>query len=377
MNRVIRRTEISPGLVLEQRTSPLGVLLVIFESRPDALPQIAALSILAGDGVILKGGREAQHSNVALHNLVSIAVASEAAKQREELLKAGDTAGADACLLLGPLVSHVATRAEISALLAMDDCIDLVIPRGSSSLVKHVQNNTRIPVMGHSEGVCHVFLHASADLSKAIRIAVDAKTDYPAACNAMETLLIDSANIPLGQQVCEALKTAGVSLRAGPKAAKISTLRSLCDGETGPDMHVEYGDLTATVEVVDDIAEAVGHVHRFGSGHTEAIVAEDPNACLLWQKAVDSACVFVNASTRFADGYRFGLGAEVGISTSRIHARGPVGAEGLTTTKWVLVSDAPPHVENGVEVPTAHTVSSFADKTFSYTHKDLLKREKE
>ncbi len=371
LNRILRKTELSPGLILEQRTSPLGVLLVIFESRPDALPQIAALSILAGDGVILKGGREAVHSNTILSNLIQEAIRDASSALQKRLEAEGNTTAKELCNGLGSIVSHVTTRADINSLLALDNCIDLVIPRGSASLVSSVRKNTKIPVMGHSEGVCHIYIHPSASREKAIQIAVDAKTDYPAACNAMETLLIDREALQTGVAVCQALKNANVVMRAGPNTEKVPEIMNFCTDTTGPDMHIEYGNLTLTVQVVDGIGEAVAHVHRFGSGHTESIVAEDKNACDVWKKAVDSACVFVNASTRFADGFRFGLGAEVGISTSKIHARGPVGADGLTTTKWILVSTPTESNEKEDKLQKAHTVGAFNDNTFQYTHKSL------
>lgn len=310
VGRLLEARELADGLVLEKRTSPLGVLLVIFEARPDALPQIAGLALASGNGLVLKGGREASRSNVALHRVIQDALSPEV-----------DPA----------VVALVQTRDEVADLLALDDVIDLVIPRGSNALVRHVQDNTRIPVLGHADGVCHVVVDASADPDTAERIVVDSKTDYPAACNAMETLLVHrSLASTLAPRLFGALEAAGVVLHAIPSQADALGL------PPAPALHHEYGDLACTVGFVDDLDAAIAHVHAHGSGHTEAIVAEDADVAERFLAQVDSACVFWNASTRFADGYRFGLGAEVGISTSRIHARGPVGVGGLLTSRWLL-----------------------------------------
>jgi len=332
VGRVLRRTELAEGLVLRQETSPIGVLLVIFESRPDALVQIAGLSLRSANGVVLKGGREAARSNRALRDVIALALAPEVPP------------GA---------IGLVETREDIDALLALDDVIDLVIPRGSSDLVRHVQQHTKIPVLGHAEGVCHVYVDAAADPGKARDVVLDSKLDYPAACNAMETLLVhrDVAD-GLGASLVDALRDAGVKVYAGPRAAPVYGL------EAAADLHHEYGDLAAAVEIVDDVDEAIAHVHRYGSAHTDAIVTEDPGAARRFLDRVDSACVFHNASTRFADGYRFGLGAEVGISTSRIHARGPVGVDGLLTTRWKLEGHG-------------DTVAPFSQGVRAFTHRPL------
>ena len=315
LGRVLRRTELAEGLELEQVTAPIGVLLVIFESRPDALPQIAALAVKSGNGLLLKGGREARHSNRALHRVVTEA------------------------LDLGPVVGLVETRADIADLLALDEVIDLVIPRGSNALVRHIQQNTRIPVLGHADGVCHVYVDAAADLDRAVEVVLDSKCDYPAACNAMETLLVhEDVDAEL---FVRALEQAGVTVHRSPA-----------------DWHVEYGDLQCALRVVAGVEEAIEHVHAHGSGHTEAILTEDEGAAAAFLDRVDSACVFHNASTRFADGYRFGLGAEVGISTGRIHARGPVGVEGLLTTRWKLRG-------------RGDTAASFSRGERAFTHRPL------
>lgn len=351
IGRVVHQLEISTELNLDRVTTPIGTLLVIFESRPDSLPQIAALSLKSGNGLILKGGKEAERSNKCLHAIITETVERE-------------TDG----IVSRDVISLVTTRAQISQLLALDELIDLVVPRGSNALVKHIQNNTKIPVLGHADGVCHVYIDAEADLDKALRIAIDAKTNYPAACNAMETLLVHESLINSGvaDRLLRELRLAGVTIYGGPKAVESGLISAghlavSSDTEESADpLHIEYGDLICTCEVVFDLAEAIEHCNRHGSGHTECIVTENSESAERFLAAIDSACVFVNASTRFADGFRLGLGAEVGISTSRIHARGPVGIEGLLTSKWVLRSSR----------ALGHTVSDFADEDgLKYTHR--------
>ncbi|KAF0683380.1 Aste57867_24592 [Aphanomyces stellatus] len=342
VGQVISLTELSAGLVLEQVTTPIGVVLVVFESRPDSLPQIAALALRSGNGLLLKGGKEAHASNACLHGLVQDAIDME-------------THGA----VPRGVVGLVTSRDDVGALLALDHVIDLCIPRGSNSLVAHIKKSTRIPVLGHAEGVCHMYIAAGADMAKAARLAVDAKTDYPAACNALETLLLDEHVVEAKshQGVLDALTAAGVVLYVGPVAASLNLIPH---AKVAPSLSHEYGALGLTVEVVrGGLDGAIAHINAHSSGHTECIVTEDKAAAERFLAHIDSACVFHNASTRFADGYRFGLGAEVGISTGRIHARGPVGVQGLLTTKWKLRSES------------AHTAAAFARGDVTYTHKTL------
>lgn len=313
LGRVLRHTQLDDGLVLRQVASPIGVILVIFESRPDAVVQIGSLAMRTGNAVLLKGGSEALHSNRALVGCL-----------REALALAG---------LPPDGVQGVEAREEVGALLDCNSDIDLVIPRGSGALVRAIQQRSRIPVLGHAEGVCHLVLDASADVDQAVHLALDGKCDYPSACNATEALVVHAGFLPRLPAVGEALRQAGVELRVDPRArAFLPWALPATDADRG----CEYGDLTLAIFVVDDLDQAIAFVHRHGSGHTDAICTEDPKAAERFLREVDSASVFHNASTRFADGYRYGLGAEVGISTGRIHARGPVGAEGLLTTRWLL-----------------------------------------
>ncbi|WP_420464218.1 glutamate-5-semialdehyde dehydrogenase [Candidatus Palauibacter sp.] len=313
IDRVITRTELDEGLVLECVRSPLGVLLIIFESRPDAVIQIGSLAIRSGNGVIMKGGREAARSNVVLVDC---------------LRRALDEVGLDPLAVLG-----IPDRRDVDELLALDDLIDLVIPRGSGALVRSIQERSRIPVLGHAEGVCHLYVDASADPEMAVRLAVDGKCDYPAACNATETLLVHEAFLSKLGAIGEALRERGVELRCDEPSRR---LLPWAEAALEADWGREFGDLTLAVRTVESLEEAIDHIHTYGSSHTDAIVAEDRGVGERFLRAVDAGSVFHNASTRFADGFRYGLGAEVGISTARIHARGPVGVEGLLTTRWLL-----------------------------------------
>lgn len=334
LGRVLTRTELAEGLHLRRVTCPIGVIGIIFEARPDALVQISSLCLKSGNAVLLKGGKEALHTNRILAEVIRNAT--------------------EAVGLPGDWIQLLETREEVNGMLRLNEYIDLIVPRGSNSFVKYIMENTTIPVLGHSAGLCHLFLDASANLEKAVAIAVDAKTQAPATCNTVETLLVhkDAASRLL-PAVCDALRNAGVELRGDEMSRSIVTWMKPATEE---DWSTEYLALILSVKVVDDLAAAIAHINRFGSHHTDAIVTEDASAAELFQKRVDSADVFWNASTRFADGYRFGLGAEVGISTSKIHARGPVGLEGLTIYKWLLSGQG-------------DTVAPFADGRRAFTHR--------
>ncbi len=335
IGRVLRRTELDDGLLLRQVTSPIGVLLIIFESRPDAAVQIGSLALRTGNGVLLKGGAEATHSNRALIDCMRRAVAEEG--------------------LRPDVIRGVEGREAARALLEHDELIDLVIPRGSGELVRAIQSSTRIPVLGHAEGICHLYLDAAADPEMARHLALDGKCDYPSACNAVETLLVHRDFLPRLPGVATALADAGVELRADAEALPHCPGAVSASEEDGA---VEYGDLILAVRTVGSLGEAVDHIHRHGSAHTDAIVSDDPEARQRFLDTVDSASVFANASPRFADGFRYGLGAEVGISTGRIHARGPVGAEGLLTTRWLLEG-------------TGQGAGDYAPGKRSFTHRRL------
>jgi len=316
LGRVRLHRLLDEGLELTQVTCPLGVLGVVFEARPDALLQIGSLAIKSGDAALLKGGSEATRTNQVL-----------AAILREGLAAAG--LPEDAIQLLGG-------REDVDALLALDDLVDLVIPRGSSALVRHIKAHTRIPVLGHAEGICHIYLDAGADPAKAVAVVHDAKLQYPAACNAVETLLVHRDASALLVLVAEDLRAHGAELRGCPRARAV--LPWLVPA-VAADWDTEYGEPILAIRIVDDLDQAIAHIHAHGSGHTEAILTEDPGRAARFLAEVDAAGVYHNASTRFADGYRYGFGAEVGISTSRLHARGPVGLDGLLSSRYLLRGD--------------------------------------
>ena len=313
LGTVLARRRLDEGLVLTQERCPLGVLAVVFESRPDALVQIASLALRSGNAALLKGGREAAESNRALAEVVHRAL------ERAKLPP-------DAVQLLDD-------RAEVDALLGLERGVDLVVARGGKEFVEHVRARSRIPVLAHAEGVCHVFLHRSADPAKAARIVVDSKVTYPAACNALETLLWEPGAEAALEASVAGLRSAGVELRGDAASrARHPEMKAATEADWG----TEYGALILSVARVADLDGALVHIARHGSQHTEAIVAEDRAAAERFLAEVDAACVFHDASTRFADGYRFGLGGEVGIGTGKLHARGPVGVDGLLTFRWIL-----------------------------------------
>ena len=315
LGRKLSVTELDTGLILSKESCPLGVVAVIFESRPDVIPQVASLALKSGNAILLKGGSEASRTNQVLTTIWNAA-----------LQESGIPRGAAQLL-------H--SRGDVMDLLQLERDVDLLIPRGGKDFVETISRQSRIPVLGHGEGICHVYIHAGADLQKAERIVLDAKTDYPAACNAAETLLVDTAVAPqFLPQVIEKLRAAGVELRGCERTGAI--VSSGIDAASERDWATEYGDLILSVKVVDGLDEAIAHIHQYGSSHTEAIITEDAAAAERFLNEVDAAGVYHNASTRFADGYRYGLGAEVGISNGKLHARGPMGLDGLTTYKYKL-----------------------------------------
>ena len=328
-------TELDAGLVLERVTVPLGVLGVIFEARPDAVMQIASLAIRSGNGALLKGGREAQHSCAAILAALHQGLAS--------------TAVAPAALAL------LTSRQESLALLRLDGLVDLIIPRGSNALVRFIQDNTRIPVLGHADGICHLYVHAAADLDQALQLAIDSKTQYPAACNAIETLLVDQAvAADFLPRAVAAFAAAAVELRGDAASCALGVPHAA----TEEDWATEYSDLILSVKVVADLPEALAHIARYGSRHTEAICTTDAAAADRFLAAVDSAGVYLNCSTRFADGFRYGFGAEVGISTQTLPPRGPVGLEGLVTYRYRLRGEG-------------HIAADYASGARQFSHRSL------
>jgi len=311
LGRTLSARRLDDGLELYKVGVPIGVIGTVFESRPDALVQIAALSLKSGNAVILKGGSEASHSNRVLYEIIREAT--------------GDVPDGWAQL--------IEAREDVNTMLDMDDAIDLLMPRGSSEFVSYIQDNTKIPVLGHTEGVCHVFVDRDADLSMAADVAFDAKVQYPAVCNAVETLLVhESVAADFLPDMVARYEEAGVTLRGDAATREVVDI----DPATDTDWETEYGDLELSIKVVGSLDEAIDHINAYGSKHTESILTEDADRASTFMRSIDAASVFHNASTRFADGYRYGLGAEVGISTGKIHARGPVGLDGLTTYKYYL-----------------------------------------
>ncbi len=313
LGRATLRRELDDGLVLERVTCPLGLLGVVFESRPDALVQIVGLAWKSGNAVLLKGGREALGTNRALAAVVHRVLEDAGLDRRAAVLLEG--------------------RDDVAAVLGLHGIVEVIVARGSSEFVRHIMSRSEIPVMGHAAGVCHLYVHAAADSQMAARLAVDGKTTYAAACNATETLLWDAVAGAALDACVAALVEAGVELRADAATReRHSTLRAATDADFG----FEFGANILAVKRVAGLDEALAHIETHGSKHTEAIVTADARAAERFLAEVDAAGVFHNASTRFADGYRYGLGAEVGISTDKLHARGPVGVEGLLTYRWLL-----------------------------------------
>lgn len=333
--KTLLKRELDQGLILHKHTCPIGVIGVIFESRPDALVQIATLCLKSGNCAILKGGSEAANTNKALFEAISLACS-----------ETGIPHG---------FLTLVENRTDIDSLLRCHDYIDLLIPRGSNAFVQYIIENTKIPVMGHADGICHTYVDKNFDIEKALPIIVDAKTQYVAVCNATETLLVHEATAEeLVPSLVEQLKSKGVTVKGDSKIQQLAP----CEAATDEDWETEYLDYTISIKTVESLDEAIAHINKYGSHHTDAIITEDDEAAERFMLFVDSAGVYRNCSTRFADGYRYGFGAEVGVSTGKLHARGPVGLEGLVTYKYRL---------NG----QGHIVGDYASGTKKFHFKDL------
>ena len=321
IGKTLLKRQLDDGLILTKKSCPIGVLGIIFEARPDVISQISALAIKSSNAVILKGGKESINTNKEIMSIIQ-----EALDEIKEFPK--------------NVLTQVFTRDDVKNMLEMDSYIDLIIPRGGNSLVKFVKENTKIPVLGHADGICHIFVDESADLEKAKRIIIDAKTQYPSACNSAETLLIHK-EFKFETELLKALEDADIELIATPES-----------------WHKEYSDKILSYKIVHSLEDAIEHINTFSSGHTESIITEDEKNAKIFMNAVDSAGVYHNVSTRFADGFRYGFGAEVGISTAKTHARGPVGLEGLTIYKYNLEG-------NG------DIVKDYVEGVKKFNHKDL------
>ncbi|MCR5468914.1 MAG: glutamate-5-semialdehyde dehydrogenase [Lachnospiraceae bacterium] len=315
LNKTLLKRELDKDFILQQITCPIGVIGIIFEARPDALVQISSLCIKSGNCAVLKGGKETVNTNRSLFDVIYKAAVENGAPENSLFLAEG--------------------HSEIDELLKCQGSVDLIIPRGSNKFVQYIMENTKIPVMGHADGVCHTYIDVESDIDLACKVAVDAKTQYTAACNATETLLVDrklsTADL---KKIAEALMNAGVKLRGNKEIADLLTrnIEIMSDDE----YNTEYLDMIISIKLVDGLDEAIVHINRFGSHHTDCIITNNKEKAEKFMQLVDSAGVYVNCSTRFADGFRYGFGAEVGISTGKIHARGPVGLDGLTTYKYKL-----------------------------------------
>ncbi len=337
VGKVQLQTELDDGLMLTRVSTPIGVIGVIFESRPDALVQISTLCLKSGNAVLLKGGSEARHTNRALYEVIA---------------KAGQKAG-----LPDGWITLVESRDEVSEMLKMNKEIDLLIPRGSNEFVSYIMRNSDIPVMGHADGICHMYVDESADEAIALSVVLDSKTQYVSVCNALETLLVSEQIAPTFlPKLAEALVAKGVTIKGCDKTGAYIT----CEAATEEDWATEYLDYIVSIKIVADVYEAIEHINTYGSGHTDSIVATNHTTIETFMNLVDSGNVSCNVSTRFSDGFRYGFGAEVGVSTSKIHARGPVGLEGLLIYKYRLVG-------NG------HIVDDYATGKKTFKHRAIVK----
>jgi len=361
VGKTLAATELDEGFNLYKVSCPIGVIGVVFESRPDALVQISTLCLKSGNAVLLKGGSEAANTNKILAKV--IADASDPASSKDFRLRpdirhrgyAGQDAGASKAGIPAGWIQLLETRQDVAEMLKMDEDIDLVIPRGSNEFVRYIMNHTNIPVLGHAEGICHVYVDGAADIDMAVKITVDAKCQYVAVCNATETLLVDAK---IAKEFLPKIKTALEEKQVELLGCKRTRAVIKVKAATEKDWSTEYLDYILSIKVVDGVDEAIEHINHYGSHHTDAIVTQDKTTAERFLDLVDSAGVFWNCSTRFSDGYRYGLGAEVGISTTKIHARGPVGLEGLVIYKWKLLG-------------SGQVVADYAEGRKKFKHKKL------
>jgi glutamate-5-semialdehyde dehydrogenase len=321
VGKILLKRELDEGLVLTKISCPIGVLGIIFEARPDVITQVSALAIKSSNAVIMKGGKESVNTNKMIMSII------------QEALSKTDGFPEN-------VLNQVFTREDVAEMLKQDKYIDLIIPRGGNKLVKFIKENTKIPVLGHADGICHIYVDEYADIEKAKKIIIDAKTQYPSACNSVETVLVHT-NIN-DKELISALQQVGIEVIFNPES-----------------WHKEYGEKKLSFKVVNSLEEAIEHINEYSSGHTESIITENDDNARKFMQAVDSAGVYHNVSTRFADGFRYGFGAEVGISTNKTHARGPVGLEGLTIYKYTIEG-------NG------HIVKDYAEGIKSFHHKDII-----
>lgn len=335
VNKTLWKKELSEGIELHKVACPIGLIGVIFEARPDVISQISALAIKSSNAVVLKGGSEAKNTNTAIFEVITNTL-----KTFPEFPEG--------------FISLVYTREDVSEMLKLDKYFDLIIPRGSNSLVKFIKDNTKIPVLGHSDGICHIYIDETADINKVLKICVDAKCQYPSACNSVETILINKNVLSdILPKLCEELKNNGVLIKGDKQClGVVSDLEQAND----TDWKTEYGEKIVSIKGVENLDEAIAHINAFGSHHTDSIITENKENAEKFMLLVDSAGVYHNISTRFADGFRYGFGAEVGISTNKTHARGPVGIDGLMIYKYKLYG-------------SGDIVSDFTSHKRSFTHK--------
>ncbi len=336
VGKIQLQTELDEDLILTRIACPIGVIGIIFESRPDALVQISTLALKSGNAVLLKGGREAKETNKVLFEII-----------RDASVEVGLPEG---------WIALMESREDVNSILSLDKYIDLIVPRGSNAFVQYIMKNTNIPVMGHADGICHTYVDKDADLDMAVKLVTDSKTQYVVVCNALETLLVHKdVAVEFLPKLKESLDAKNVTIKGDERVQEIIA----CEPATEEDWKTEYLDYILSIKVVDNMEEAIEHINTYGSGHTDTIVTDNSKASEVFMMLVDSANVFHNASTRFSDGFRYGFGAEVGISTSKIHARGPVGLDGLLIYKYKIEGKG-------------QIVGDYASGAKKFTHKKLI-----